>query len=425
MCSCWFSCFCCCPRDVVDSPLSYLASTVDASPPYSPLEDRVGLVAQREIGVSPESRSGQRWTFGVGTEKDSLPPKTGLTRTSAPWSNKIPVCYVSRAESPDPYISSSDMEENSSPAPKPGLTKTAASGSNKIPVRYRSRAESPDRDIGSSDMEENSPPEPKTGFTRTSAPWLSNKMPVRYRSRAELSDSVIDSSDSDNENGLYGLPKARSEDTSSDDESSLNWPFQTRGSSSRAQKAEKEPLHSSITSPSGGVETTLGMSRIFFDDEKHRLEPPSKSGEGLGSSNREQQTEREPLRPNIPPAWRGVRVSSKNVLQVSSNDGGEKLSGPSRSGERGGSVQKTKRNIPPPSPAMTPYTSRGVRANRTARKYSSSSSDSDDEAGSVVKTQTVWHIHPKQGPVADRPYEISTQGIRFHHQPAHTNTDEF
>ncbi len=223
---CWFSCFCCCPRNVVDSPLSHLASTVEASPLYSALEDRVGSVAKREIGGSPESRSSQRRSSGEGRAEDFPPPKTGFTRTSAPWSNKIPVRYGE---------------------------------------------ESPDRDIGS-DMEENSPPEPK------------------------------------------------------------------------------------------------GMLRISSDDDKQHLPGPSRSGEG------------------------------------------------------GGSAQKTKRNLPPPSPAMTPYISRGVRAPpRIARK---DSSDSDDEPGGVVKTQKVWHIHPRQGQgPADRPYEISAQGVRFF-PLAHTETEE-
>ncbi len=111
MCSSWFSCFCCCPRNVVDSPLSHIASTVEASSLYPALEDRVGSFAQNKIGVSLESKSSQRLASGVGTkENSSSEPKKRLTKARAGWSNKVPLDYGSRAKSPDSVIDSSDID---------------------------------------------------------------------------------------------------------------------------------------------------------------------------------------------------------------------------------------------------------------------------------------------------------------------------
>ena len=64
------------------------------------------------------------------------------------------------------------------------------------------------------------------------------------------------------------------------------------------------------------------------------------------------------------------------MLQVSSNDRREQLSGPSKSGEGGGSAQKTKRNLPPrrdpPTglPMTSSYKSSGLQTPQILRKNS-------------------------------------------------------
>lgn len=80
----------------------------------------------------------------------------------------------------------------------------------------------------------------------------------------------------------------------------------------------------------------------------------------------------------------------------------------SRSSEKASRDREHKRSDPPPTPQMTPYISRGVRA--PARVRREDSSDSDDEA--VGSLQTVFQIHPKGKERPLEPYQILQNGSR-------------